>query len=243
MQNKTSFKLIWVADQLINQRWFLSTNVLLWIGREGVLAVYLTSLRKHLDPTRAYLPLTDGSTWGCGPSDNEEDLTGLYMPQDEFVGVPSTDDTGVSDNVRGSNRPRALRFWVAALWPLLPPAPLSPRPPLACAAAVRTLPPRLSLACAVALPPLTPVAMLKWIRRSLRWGMGNFWNFEGIGDRRWLSMITDGLGRPVGIVFLCTGPLVLFPASSHYTTFTPTPKPEKGVAQLKYGGVVVLSNF
>jgi hypothetical protein len=55
-------------------------------------------------------------------------------------------------------------------------------------------------------------------------------------------MLTNGLGRPVGIVFLCTGPLVLFPAALHYTTFTPTPKPEKGVAQLKYGGVVVLSN-
>jgi hypothetical protein len=55
-------------------------------------------------------------------------------------------------------------------------------------------------------------------------------------------MLTDGLGRPVGIVFLCTSPLVLFPAPSHYTTFSPTPKPEKGVAQLKYGGVVVLSN-
>jgi hypothetical protein len=55
-------------------------------------------------------------------------------------------------------------------------------------------------------------------------------------------MLTDGLGRLVGIVFPCTSPLVLFPAASHYTTFTPTPKPEKGVAQLKYGGVVVLSN-
>jgi hypothetical protein len=55
-------------------------------------------------------------------------------------------------------------------------------------------------------------------------------------------MLTDDLGRPVGIVFLCTGPLVLFPAASHYTMFTPTPKPEKGVAQHKYGGVIVLSN-
>jgi hypothetical protein len=55
-------------------------------------------------------------------------------------------------------------------------------------------------------------------------------------------MLTDGLGWPVGIVFLCTGPLVLFPAASHNTTFTPTLKHEKGVAQLKYGGVVVLSN-
>jgi hypothetical protein len=52
-------------------------------------------------------------------------------------------------------------------------------------------------------------------------------------------MLTDGLGWPVGIVF---GPLVLFPAASHNTTFTPTLKHEKGVAQLKYGGVVVLSN-
>jgi hypothetical protein len=242
MQNKTSFKLIWVADQLINQRWFLSTNVLLWTGREGILAVYLTSLRECLDLTRACLPLTNGSTWVCGPLDNEEDLSGLYMPQDKFVGVSQTDDVGVSSGVGGLNRPRASRFWVVALWPLPPPVPLRPRSPLTCTAAVRTLPPRLPLACATALPPFTPVAMLKWMRRSLRWGMGNFWSFEGIGDRRWLTMLTDGLGRPVGIIFLCTGPLVLFAAVSHYTTFTPTPKPKKGVAQLKYGGVVVLLN-
>jgi hypothetical protein len=30
------------------------------------LAVYLTSLRERLDPTRACLPLIDGSTWVCG---------------------------------------------------------------------------------------------------------------------------------------------------------------------------------
>jgi hypothetical protein len=242
LQNKTSFKLIWVADQLINQRWFLSTNVLLWTGREGVLVVYLTSLRECLDLTRVCLPLTDGSTWVCGPSDNEEHLTGPYIPQDEFVEVPPTDNIGVSGGVGCLNRPRASRFWVAALWPLPPLAPLSPRPLLACAAAVWTLPPRPPLAYTAALLPFTPVAMLKWMRRSLRWGMGNFCSFEGIGDRRWLAMLTDGLGRPVGTVFLCTGPLVLFPAVSHCTTFTPTPKPEKGVAQLKYGGVVVLSN-
>lgn len=78
--------------------------------REGVLAVYLTSLREHLDPTRACLPLTDGSTWVCGPSDNEEDLTRPYMLQDEFVGVPLTDDVGVSGGVGGLNRPRASRL-------------------------------------------------------------------------------------------------------------------------------------
>jgi hypothetical protein len=52
------------------------------------MALYLTSLREHLHPTRAWLPLPDGSTRRCGKSDDEEEVVAPYVPEDNEVGVP-----------------------------------------------------------------------------------------------------------------------------------------------------------
>jgi hypothetical protein len=85
--------------------------------------VYLTSLLESLHPTRAYLPLSDGSTWQ-GPSDDDEQVAASSVPKDDRVGVPPT--VPEDDEVGGVvhlNHPRASRFCVVELWPLrtLPP--------------------------------------------------------------------------------------------------------------------------
>jgi hypothetical protein len=60
-----------------------------WKVKQGI-AVNRTSLLERLHPTRACLPLLDGSTWRCRPSDDEEEVVALYVPEDDEVGVPPT---------------------------------------------------------------------------------------------------------------------------------------------------------
>jgi hypothetical protein len=75
--------------------------------------VDLTSLLERLHPTRACLALTDGSTWRCGPSDDDEEVAVSSVLEDDRVGVPPTipedDEVG---GVGHLNHPRASRFCV-----------------------------------------------------------------------------------------------------------------------------------
>jgi hypothetical protein len=88
--------------------------------------VYLTSLLERLHPTRPCLPLPDGSTWQCGPSDDDEEVAASSVPEDDRVGVPLTvlEDDEVGGVVH-LNRPRASRFCVVELCPLRTPPPLA----------------------------------------------------------------------------------------------------------------------
>jgi hypothetical protein len=112
--------------------------------------VYPTSLLDRLHPSRACLPLPDGSTWRCRPADDEGEVVASCVPEDDGVGVsltvPEDDEVG---GVVDLNRPCASRFCMAALWPLRPPPPLTckpsvrPRcPPLASIPSMRPLRPR-----------------------------------------------------------------------------------------------------
>jgi hypothetical protein len=86
--------------------------------------VYLTSLLERLHLTRVCLPLPDGSTWQCGPSDDE--VVASSVPEDDRVGVPPT--VPEDDEVGGVvhlNRPRASHFCEVELWPLRTPPPLA----------------------------------------------------------------------------------------------------------------------
>jgi hypothetical protein len=88
--------------------------------------VYLTSFLECLHPTRACLPLPDGLTWRCGPSDDDEEVAASSVPEDDRVGVPPTvqEDDEVGGVVR-LNRLRASHFCVVELCPLRTPPPLA----------------------------------------------------------------------------------------------------------------------
>jgi hypothetical protein len=91
--------------------------------------VYLTSLLDRLHPTRPCLPLPNGLTWRCGPSDDDDKVAAPSVPEDGGVGVPPTvpedDEVG---GVVDSNRPRASRFYMAVLWSLRTLLPLTCKP-------------------------------------------------------------------------------------------------------------------
>jgi hypothetical protein len=133
--------------------------------------VYLTSLLDRLHLTRACLPLLDGLTWRCGPSDNEEEVATLCVPEDDVVGVLLTvPEDGEVGGVVDLNCPCASCLYVAVLWPLRTP------PPLACKPSVwhSRLPPPLAwihdaarlpwppLGCVAAQCPLHPRPPLAW---------------------------------------------------------------------------------
>jgi hypothetical protein len=78
--------------------------------------VYLTALLDRLHLTRACLPLPDGSTWRCGPSDDEKEVAAPSVLENDVVGVPPT--VPEDDEVGGVvhlNRSRASCFCMAAL--------------------------------------------------------------------------------------------------------------------------------
>jgi hypothetical protein len=60
----------------------------------------------------------------------------------------------------------------------------------------------------------------------------------GVGELK----VIDDLGQPILVFITLTGPFDIFAAASHSRTFSATLETEKGVSQLKRGGVPALSN-
>jgi hypothetical protein len=54
--------------------------------------------------------------------------------------------------------------------------------------------------------------------------------------------VINNLGWPILVFITLTNPFGIFAATSHSRTFSATPETEKGVSQLKRGGVPTLSN-
>jgi hypothetical protein len=60
----------------------------------------------------------------------------------------------------------------------------------------------------------------------------------GVGELK----VINNLGWPILVFITLTSPFGIFAAASHSRTFSATPETEKGVSQLKRGGVPTLSN-